>query len=336
MRILVAGHFKYKMHYGIMQKLYHAFIRLGHAVMLFDDRNVARRSTWFGGRQMGIAPMNMRFLQATKEFQPDIILLGHCEMIWNTTLNQIRQNIPNIKIIYRNVDPLMHEKNKADIHNRCESVDWIFLTTAGKDLNTFSGKMAKITHIPNPVDKAIETKTAFNSSNYTHDLFYAIGGIYKNDPRPAVAQGIIDSCPATKCYFGGMFGNSVFFGSEYYEKLSHIKMGLNYSRENNVYLYSSDRMSQYMGNGLLTFIHRDTRFDELFNDDEVAFFSNNNELYEKINFYTKNDDQRINVARNGWNKIHDIFSSDTVAQYILDCATGENRDNKYAWPIDVF
>jgi hypothetical protein len=337
MRILVAGHFKYAMHYGIMQKLYHAMIRLGHAVMLFDDRTVARRATWFGGRQVGIAPMNLRFLRAAKEFQPDIIVLGHCEMIWNVTLNQIRRSLPHTKIIYRNVDPLMHVQNVKDIHNRTDSVDWIFLTTAGDALSQFSGKRAKIAHIPNPVDAAMETQQAFACPAYTHDLFYAIGGVYANDPRPAVAQGILDACPGVSCYFGGMFGNPHIFGPAYYAKLATVKMGLNYSRENDVYLYSSDRMAQYMGNGLLTFVHRDTGFGELFSDEDIAFFSNTNELHEKIRFYAHNDDERVRVARQGWQKIHTVFSSDQVARFMIQCAVGDPiAAGQFHWPTQAF
>jgi hypothetical protein len=336
MRILVAGHFKYAMHYGIMQKLYHAMIRLGHAVVLFDDRAVARRSTWFGGRQVGIAPMNLRFLKAAQEFQPDIILLGHCEMIWNVTLDQIRKSLPSVKILYRNVDPLMHVQNVKDIHNRTDSVDWIFLTTAGGALSQFSGKRAKIAHIPNPVDPAIENERAFAASTYTHDLFYAIGGIYENDPRPLVAQGILAACPNVRCYFGGM-GDPHLFGPAYYAKLATVKMGLNYSRENDVYLYSSDRMAQYMGNGLLTFVHRETGFGEIFSDDEIAFFSNTDELHEKIRFFAQNDDHRGRVARQGWEKIHTVFSSEQVARFMMQCALNQPiLPGQFAWPVDVF
>jgi hypothetical protein len=132
-------------------------------------------------------------------------------------------------------------------------------------------------------------------------------------------------------------GDPHLFGPAYYAKLATVKMGLNYSRENDVYLYSSDRMAQYMGNGLLTFVHRDTGFGTLFSEDEIAFFGSPDELHEKIRFYAHNDNERARVARQGWEKIHTIFSSDQVARFMIQSALGEPfLPGQYHWPVDVF
>ncbi|MFM7631080.1 MAG: glycosyltransferase, partial [Alphaproteobacteria bacterium] len=170
-----------------------------------------------------------------------------------------------------------------------------------------------------------------------HDLFYGIGGVYANDPRPTMAQGILAACPEVSCYFGGMFGQPHIFGPAYYAKLATVKMGLNYSRENNVYLYSSDRMAQYMGNGLLTFVHRNTGFGDLFSDEEIAFFSNTHELHEKIRFYAKADAERIRIARQGWEKIHTVFSSAQVSRFMIQCAVEEAiSPTQFHWPTQIF
>ena len=66
LRILLAGHFRPNMHYGIMQKLHHGFIRLGHTVLHFDDRLIARGSTPFLSRQFGLPAMNAAFIRGKK------------------------------------------------------------------------------------------------------------------------------------------------------------------------------------------------------------------------------------------------------------------------------
>ena len=92
-----------------------------------------------------------------------------------------------------------------------------------------------------------------------------------------------------------------------------------------------------MGNGLLTFVHRDTGFGELFSDEEISFFSNANELHEKIRFYAQNDNERVRVARQGWEKIHTVFSSDQVARFMIQCAMGQPiLAGQFHWPTQAF
>ena len=51
-------------------------------------------------------------------------------------------------------------------------------------------------------------------------------------------------------------------GDEFLEKISQSKMGLNLSRGKPVKYYSSDRIAQLMGNGLLTFIDKKTHYSD--------------------------------------------------------------------------
>lgn len=64
--------------------------------------------------QFGILPANSRLVDVAREFRPHLVLLGHCEMIWNRTVQQIRDVSPGVRIVYRNVDPLMHAKIVKD------------------------------------------------------------------------------------------------------------------------------------------------------------------------------------------------------------------------------
>ena len=72
-------------------------------------------------------------------------------------------------------------------------------------------------------------------------------------------------------------------------------MGLNLSRGKYQNLYSSDRISSLMGNGLLVFLHDKTNFHKLFNNKEVIFYKNKFDLIKKIKFYSKNDKERIKI-----------------------------------------
>src|SRR3546814_12944889 len=92
--------------YMILPKLLHGFIRLGCNVQVFNDREVARVSTPLLSSAAGRAAANRKLLQTCRNFQPDLVLLGHCKIIENRTLDALRASCPGQRIAYRTVDTL--------------------------------------------------------------------------------------------------------------------------------------------------------------------------------------------------------------------------------------
>ena len=70
-------------------------------------------------------------------------------------------------------------------------------------------------------------------------------------------------------------------------------MALNLSQGEPIKYYSSDRISQMVGNGLLTFVDRKTKLNDLFTENELVFYNNIDELAEKINLLNKDDSKNI-------------------------------------------
>ena len=52
------------------------------------------------------------------------------------------------------------------------------------------------------------------------------------------------------------------------------KMSLNLSRGKPLKYASSNRIASYVGNGILTFINRKVKFQELFSENELVFYEN--------------------------------------------------------------
>ena len=90
------------------------------------------------------------------------------------------------------------------------------------------------------------------------------------------------------------------------KKISNSKMGLNLSRGKPIKYYSSDRMAQLMGNGLLTLIDEKTLYSDYFSKNEIVTYKNYSDLIEKIKKYKKDDNERKRIAKNG-KKIFKIF-----------------------------
>ena len=59
-------------------------------------------------------------------------------------------------------------------------------------------------------------------------------------------------------------------------------MALNLSRGVPKKYYSSNRIASLLGNGLLTFIDEKTKFNHFFDNDELVFYKNIDDLSEKM------------------------------------------------------
>ena len=84
-------------------------------------------------------------------------------------------------------------------------------------------------------------------------------------------------------------------------------MGLNLSRGSPIKYYSSDRITQIVGNGLVTLIDEKTGYRDFFTDKEMVFYSNINDLSEKISKISKDEKLRKSIGKKGKEKIYKIF-----------------------------
>ena len=71
-----------------------------------------------------------------------------------------------------------------------------------------------------------------------------------------------------------------------------------------------------MGNGLLTFIDKKTKLNEIIKPDEAVFYNDINDLIKKIHYYKNNPSKRIKIAKNGKKASLERFNSKVVADYI--------------------
>jgi len=335
MRILQVGNAQIrrfgKARVSTEHKLLNGFIRNNHHVLHFSDRDMASFLAPFGWRDLGIGKMNRKLIETAGNFRPDFVLLGHCDLIKNSTLLEIRKLLPDVKIAYRNVDPLFVPHNLDAIHRRTETCDAIFVTTAGEGLEKFKGKRATIHYIPNPTDASIETFDNSASDNLPYDLFFC-GNSNEHTQRKATIEALYKTFKSSSLTFKtfGYFGEPNVWGHDYETVLSKSKMGLNLNRQED-YLYSSARLSQLMGNGILALIPRGSSIEQLIGEEHAVFFKDNAELTDRINELHKNDVKRKEIAAAGRKFYRENFSSERVAQYILERTTGTAFSNDYIW-----
>ncbi|MEH6524622.1 MAG: glycosyltransferase [Sneathiella sp.] len=340
MRILYVGNFNEKhdgtAYYDSNRKLANGFVRNGHQVYQFSDRDIARASTVFRSRKFGVIPANLRLVETAKNIWPDLLFIGHADPIYARTLKQIRKAVPHIKIAVYDFDPLWQEQTVQRTLKHAELADATFITTAGPELQKFALNENVVSFFPNVLDESIDSVRAFENPSPKHRLFYGMGNAKPDSERFQIGTKILDAFPNESMEILGMRGKPPLSGISYHRAIGDSRMGLNLSRGEVFPLYSSDRMSQYTGNGLMTLVHRRTGYDQIFKDDELAFYDDFDELIKLIAYYNLHDDEAREIAQKGWRRSHDIFSETLVTKYITEVTFREKLSEDYQWPTDLY
>ncbi|HEX7776278.1 MAG TPA: hypothetical protein VF449_07100, partial [Parvibaculum sp.] len=154
MRVVIAGNFNEQKaganFYATIRKLMNGFIRNGHAVIPFSDRDVARGQGRFGIGRAGDGEANRRLIELCRQYRPDFLLLVHADKIGNATLAAIKALRPSPVIAVVNLDPLFLDENPPRIRRFGEVADITFITTAGEKPAEFATPRHRVAFMPNP------------------------------------------------------------------------------------------------------------------------------------------------------------------------------------------
>jgi spore maturation protein CgeB len=287
----------------------------------------------------GAKNLNKKLIQTCENFQPDLIVLGHADLIKIETLQDLKITYPNLKVAQWFLDPLGkrgpdYEKNKKRIMDKMSVIDKNFLTTSPRVLNFLDNN--KNFFIPNPIDPSFETLNNFNN-DCDNDVFFAMShGVHRGvlkpryfDERTIFLEKLIKRSRNIRFDFYGINNVQPIWSNNFLKIISNCKMGLNLSRGKPLMYYSSDRIAQIVGNGLVTLIDENTQYENFFNKSEMVFYKNVSDLSEKILKISKDEKLRKKIARNGKAKYIKYFNSNNVANYIIRETFDLNVKNFY-------
>lgn len=307
--------------YSIDRKITNGLIRNGHFVHDFSYREIAKNLTFLKRKKLGAKKMNEKLLETISNIEPDLLLLGHSELVYTSTLKKIKESFPYIKIAMWWVDPF---DRIAHINDRLPYLDTFFATTSPEYYKQFFTKRTHFFYMPNMCDDSIETLKAFENKQYEYDFIF----IGRNDAnRKDFITKLLDMKEINFDIFGH-HKDSLIFGQKFLNTIARSKMSVNYSRYNDIPLYSSDRVIQLLAQGSLVFSPKIPEFDTLFSEDEVIYFDDFDDLKEKLLFYKNNDEERIEVSKKGWEKAHTFFNSTIITQKMLEDIFKEVKDEK--------
>ena len=327
-----------RLHFNTGKKITAGLIKLGHNVLTISDRDVLHQSKSLFDFD-GSKKLNEKIIKTHINFQPDLIIMGHADSVSADTINTLKK-INNAKVCQWFLDPLVpngpdYFKNLQRIQKLIHLIDATFLTTSPDSL---SKKIPNAYFIPNPTDKSFETLSVYDNKT-SKDLFFAMshgvhrGVLKKNkfDDREFFLNKLVEKLKGVDFDLYGFNNIQPIWGTQFLEKLSNCSMALNLSRGTTLKYYSSDRISQLMGNGVLTFIDKKTKLNEIIKSNEAVFYRDINDLVKKIRFYKNNPKSRIKIAKNGKKASLERFNSEVVASYMVAKTMGCKVIKKFNW-----
>ena len=277
-------------------------------------------------------------IEVISNYLPDLIVLGHADLIKRETIQFIKKTYPNIKFCQWFLDRMDTKwiKNLNRFRHKLDLMDANFCTSDPKMLRVKKDK--PIYYLPNPVDESFEVLKNDQNSYLNNDVFFAMShgvhrGVLKKgkfDERETFIEKLKKLTPNIKYDLYGMDKNQPIWADNFINKISKSKMGLNLSQGKAVKYYSSDRFAQLIGNGLLVLVDEKTKFKDFLNKNEIVTYKNINDLSKKIIELNKNDKLRKKIAKNGREKYHKFFNSKNIADYIIS-KTFKVKKNKFFW-----
>lgn len=318
-------------YYSFDYKLTNGFIRNGHYVYDFCYRDTARTVGILKHKRFGIKKMNAKLLETVANIRPDLLLLGSAELISPETLDNARQICPNIRIALWYVDPLKGQDDKvAYLKLLVEKVDTFFCTSAGSSLAQFNPRNSS-NYLPNVVDPSLDSLKNHTKNNFQYDIIF-IGSDGHDEKRRKFLKAFSERASQESINLGlfGAQGTDQVRGNKFIETLSQSPMSISIGRITDVKWYTSDRIGQLTGNGLLTFSSEVNDFRTLYNDDELVYFGDVDDLIEKVLYFKNNDQERQRIAENGYNRAHQCYGVERVTRFIEE-QTFDRLSEDYEW-----
>lgn len=342
LRILQVGYFDRKRlqrrWFNTEHKLAQGLARAGHFVLRFSDRDEARGATLIASQKIGAKRMNERLVETARHFRPQLILFHHADLIAADTYDALREASPGTRLTQVCVDSVERPATMAAFSARAAHVDISFMTTADAEaLRRLAPREGSIAFLPNPVDPSVETARVFDipASDLPWDAVFLGNGYGNREEQLAQIKGELPEGFRFHVE-GGAFDTRRLSSLEFLETLANGAMSPSIPIDDGApvpFLYSSDRMAQLLGQGVVALTPASARQSTLY-DDGVVEFASPAECAAAMADLWRDDVRRRRIGETGWRIAHSRTNSTRVARYLCEAVFRETFSEPYEWPVE--
>jgi len=297
-------------------------MRLGHDVQRFSYRNIMLQSSPFPSKRMARYFAKKRadaiLIEQIKLYYPDIVFVLSMKYLDAETLRSVRDAASGAVVIGRDDDPFP-DKNPARLAIARET-DIVVTTSGGRFLQTYRDlSVPCCAFIPNMCDPDLQQRYDVQEKWKTDIIFTGKAEhtrLARNNERYEIVQKL-GAMPNVRLY--GCFRRPSVEGMDLFYAISGAKIGLSINIANDVHLYHSDRLINYLSCGTFVLAKRVPDSDLLFEDRvHVKYFDSVDEFFELAEWYLKHEQEREKIAEAGMERAHSEFNCERVAKFILD------------------
>lgn len=325
-----------RLFYSTGKKINNGLILNGHNVVNVSDRDItsSRKNIFDLGSKKFLLK---KIINNIENLKPDLLLFGHVDRIDYETFFELKKKFNSIIFSQWFLDPLIEngpdfQKNKNRFFLKYQFCDANFITTSVDVLNFVNKE--KTFFIPNPIDPSIDAYKNFLKEKEL-DVFIAIS---HGQHRGKLKIDYIDDRVRFMKNLTNKISYNIFghtknpvWGQKFFDELSKCSMGINISRGKPIKYYSSDRLASLLGNGLLTFIHHDYKYQDFLNQNEIVTYKNIQDLNKKLVYFKKNKNELKRIAKNGYIKSHQIFNNKLIADFIVKKSMNLKFESEIRW-----
>ena len=320
-------------YYSVDHKISRGLARNGHHVHELSYRDMARHLAPFNSKALGRRPLQRHVAATARNYDPQLIVLGHTELLSLATLEALRANHPDAPLLQWWIDPFP-PRHIALLAPRLALLDALFTTSHPAAVATLLGAAPqaaeRIHYLPNPCDASVETESACEHPDPELDLFYAGGGSARQRALSVQLRAMADELRLG--LYAGRDGGKWLYGRRYMQTLGTSRIGINYnSYTHEVPLYSSDRLIHLTGNGVLALSPPVPQLERLFPASEVPRFKDFDEMRQLVRHYLQRDDELRAVARAARQRAHNLYNERRIARFIVEVGMRAPLSEAYEW-----
>jgi spore maturation protein CgeB len=304
-------------------------LRLGCDVHRFSYRNILNQLNPISGKYFrrlmprfaGRTADNV-LVEQIRAYSPDIVFILSMKYISNETVSAAREAAPDAVFIGRDDDPFP-EKNPHRL-SIARKTDIVITTSGGRFLRTYIDTgVPSCAFIPNMCDPDIQYRYEVEDKWRTNIIFTGkaehrrLGsGAGRNADRYMLVHKLL-KMPGVKMY--GCFGNPNTEGIDTFRAISGAKIALSINIINDVSLYHSDRLTNYLACGTFVLAKRVPDTDRLFKDGvHLRYFDTVEEFFDLAKWYLAHDNERMKIANAGMERTHREYNCQKISKYMLD------------------
>lgn len=333
MRIALLGDFKHDTLRNILticRKISKGLTRNGCDVLDFSYRDVMMSNSPIRSKRIArkfTKTSTDRFCRdLLRDYQPDVIIVLSFRILDIQTLRMLREAVPKTLLAGWYEDPL--DGITDDSMEIARQLD-VFMATGGGARLEQVGRACEIpaAFMPNPCDPDIERRHPVEEKDRCELLFTGTLGHKRCGTDPSRGDLITTLFERYGMTVFGALGKAPVHGMSYFRLICGAKITLSINASNDIRMYHSDRLINYLGCGAFVLAKAVPDSALLFEDRKhLRYFSSKQECLELVDYYLKHDDERNKIAAGGMAHAHTMFHCKRIAGDILDFITTGSYD----------